>query len=164
VPDTGALDVRLRDVEHGDLPVFFEHQLDPEACAMAAFQPRDRDAFMVHWTTKILGDEAVVKRTVLFGGRVAGNVVSFDQAGERLVGYWIGREFWGRGIASRALGEFLVHDATRPLRAYVAEHNVASIRVLEKCGFTLVRRQVAEDGVAERLLELREDLSGPSAR
>ena len=50
------------------------------------------------------------------------------------------------------------------VKAYVAEHNVASIRVLEKCGFTLVRRQVADDGVAERVLELRDDLSGPSAR
>jgi hypothetical protein len=39
-------DVRLRDVMEDDLPLFFEQQLDPEANRMAAFAPRDRDAFL----------------------------------------------------------------------------------------------------------------------
>jgi hypothetical protein len=40
--------VLLRDVEEDDLPVFFEHQLDPEATRMAAFSARDRKAFLAH--------------------------------------------------------------------------------------------------------------------
>jgi RimJ/RimL family protein N-acetyltransferase len=63
--------------------------------------------------------------------------VSFEQSGEREVGYWIGREYWGKGIATRALSEFLGHVKVRPLYAHVAKHNIASIRVLEKCGFTI---------------------------
>ena len=126
--------VLLRDVESGDLPVFFEHQLDPEATRMADFPARDRGSFMAHWH-RILGDESVVKKPILFGDEVAGNVVSFTRSGEREVGYWIGRRYWGRGIATRALAAFLDLERRRPLYAHVARHNAASIRVLENCGF-----------------------------
>jgi len=124
-------DVQLRDVTEGDLPIFFDQQMDPAANQMAAFPARDRNAFMAHWT-KILGDKTNTIKTIFFDGQVAGNVVSWEQSGERLVGFWIGREYWGRGIATKALAEFLGHVKTRPLYAWVAKHNVASIRVLEK--------------------------------
>jgi RimJ/RimL family protein N-acetyltransferase len=101
---------------------------------MAGFPARDREPFMAHWN-RILVDESVVKKTVLFEGDVAGNIVSFVNSGEREVGYWIGREFWGRGVATRALAGFLRLEARRPLYASVARHNVASIKVLENCGF-----------------------------
>lgn len=127
--------LQLRDVTESDLPIFFEQQLDPEACRMAAFPPRERDAFMAHWE-KILKDKNVTTQTVLFNGQVVGNIVSFEQSGKREVGYWLGKEFWGRGIATSALSVFLGQVKQRPLYAYVAKHNLASRRVLEKCGFT----------------------------
>src|SRR5918999_1645947 len=120
-------DVQLRDVISEDLPIFFQHQLDQEAVDMAAFPPRDRDAFMVHWRTKLLGDDTGIAKTILLDGRVAGNIVSFERAGEREVGYWIGREFWGRGVATKALSRFLRLVKWRPLYARVAKYNVASI-------------------------------------
>ena len=135
-----AGDVLLRDVEESDLPVFFEHQLDPEATHMAGFPARDRKSFMAHWN-RILEDESVVKKTVLFEAEVAGNIVSFVNSGEREVGYWIGREFWGRSVATRALSGFLRLEARRPLYANVARHNVASLRVLQKCGFRISREE-----------------------
>ncbi|HEY6581480.1 MAG TPA: GNAT family N-acetyltransferase [Rubrobacter sp.] len=92
----------MRDAERGDLPVFFEHQLDPEANRMAGFPAKGREPFMAHWN-RILEDESVVKKTILLQGEVAGSVVSFVHAGEREVGYWTGREFWGRDVATRAL-------------------------------------------------------------
>lgn len=98
------------------------------------FPARDWDAFEAHWT-RILGDETVRVRTVLREGAVAGSVVGFVHGTEREVGYWIGREFGGRGITTRALSEFLAIEPTRPLVAYVARHNVVSLRVLRKCGF-----------------------------
>jgi RimJ/RimL family protein N-acetyltransferase len=136
--------VRLRGVTEDDLPVFFEHQRDPEAYRMAAFSPRDRDAFMTHWT-KILRDASGDVRTVLLDGEVAGNVVAFDHEGHREVGYWIGRAFWGKGVATRALRAFLEEVRERPLYAGVAEGNVASIRVLEKCGFTIFEAPADEE-------------------
>jgi RimJ/RimL family protein N-acetyltransferase len=138
VPAESTSGVRLRDVTEDDLPIFFEHQRDPVADRMAAFPARDREAFMEHWA-KILGDETLAKRTILFQGQVVGNIVSFEQSGETLVGYWIGRDHWGHGIATRALSLFVAHvDTRRPLHAHVVKHNAASIRVLEKTGFVIV--------------------------
>jgi RimJ/RimL family protein N-acetyltransferase len=127
--------VLLRDVIESDLPIFFAQQLDPVANQMAAFPARDRDAFMSHWA-KIMADESNIHKTILYGDQVAGNIVSWEHDEEREVGYWLGREFWGKGIATQALSLFLEQVTTRPLVAYVVKHNLASIRVLEKCGFT----------------------------
>jgi RimJ/RimL family protein N-acetyltransferase len=128
--------ISLREVQESDLPIFFEHQRDPLANQMAAFPTRDRDAFMAHWA-KIMKEESVTLKTILFEGQVAGNVLSFEMDGEREVGYWLGREFWGKGIATQALAKFLAQIQARPLYAHVAKHNVASRHVLEKCGFAL---------------------------
>ncbi|MDQ4075256.1 MAG: GNAT family N-acetyltransferase [Chloroflexota bacterium] len=136
-------DIRLRDVTEDDLPIFFEHQLDSDATRMAGFPARDREAFMAHWT-KIMGDERITKKTILFDGQVAGNIVSFEQSGEPHVGYWIGKPYWGKGVATKALSEFLRHVKARPLYAHVVKDNIASIRVLEKCGFTISSEEVEE--------------------
>ncbi|HEV8238501.1 MAG TPA: GNAT family N-acetyltransferase [Thermoanaerobaculia bacterium] len=152
-------DVLLVEVAPEHLPVLFEQQLDPEATRMAAFPSRDRDAFMAHWA-KILGNPSGLVRAILFRGRVAGNIVAFELGGQTLVGYWLGREFWGQGIATRALAAFLLLVTKRPLHAHVAKHNLGSIRVLEKCGFTVER----EERVAgEEIDELVMVLSPPTA-
>jgi RimJ/RimL family protein N-acetyltransferase/protein tyrosine phosphatase (PTP) superfamily phosphohydrolase (DUF442 family) len=126
--------VVLREVIESDLPIFYEQQLDEEATQMASFPSRGLDAFMTHWA-KILPNPNNRTRAIVFDGQVAGNIASFDLDGHREVGYWLGKEFWGRGIATRALATFLVQETVRPLYGYVAKHNVASKRVLEKCGF-----------------------------
>jgi RimJ/RimL family protein N-acetyltransferase len=144
--------MRLRGVSEDDLPIFFEHQRDPVANRMAAFPPRERDAFMTHWGS-ILRDASVIVRTIELDGDVAGNVVLFGFEGRREVGYWIGREFWGRGVATRALSAFLHEVAERPIHAGVAETNVASIRVLEKCGFMAVETS-DEEHAGEVLMRL----------
>jgi RimJ/RimL family protein N-acetyltransferase len=95
----------------------------------------------------IRADSTNVLKTILFGDQVAGNIVSWEQPGEREIGYWIGKEFWGRGIATRALSDFLGGMETRPRFAHVAKHNIASRRVLEKCGFTIARQGIAPSAV-----------------
>jgi RimJ/RimL family protein N-acetyltransferase len=129
--------VVLRDVTEDDLPIFFEHQRHADSNRMAAVAARAHVAFFAHWE-KVLADPANMTRTVLVDGVVAGNVVSWDGEGERLVGYWIGSDFWGRGVATAALARYLTLDTTRPLHARVARHNVGSRRVLEKCGFGMI--------------------------
>src|SRR5688572_21727191 len=120
-------EIRLRDVEPDDLPIFFEQQSDDDAARMAGFLSRDRAAFDAHWAKNILGNPAAIIRTVLFAGRVAGNIGSWRQDGSRFVGYWIGKEYWGRGIATQALDHMLRVVTERPLHAHVARHNLASI-------------------------------------
>ena len=130
--------VVLRDVREADLPVFFEHQRDPEAARMAAFSPRDRDAFFAHWRKNVLASATARSMAIVVDDEVAGYVASWQDDGRRLVAYWLGRAHWGRGIGTAALTEFLKHETTRPLHAYVAVGNVGSIRVLERCGFVQV--------------------------
>ena len=145
------MNLTLRDVIEVDLPVFFEHQRDEEAMRMAAFPARDRDAFTKHWAT-ILCDPTVRARAILVDGHVVGNVVAFERSGQRWVGYWIGRDYWGRGVATKALAAFLAGIPERPLHAHVAKQNPASIRVLEKCGFEV--EGTASDDVEEFIMRL----------
>ena len=126
--------VRIREVEDADLPVFFANQSDKDASWLAAVPSRDQDAFDVQWAT-IRADPTVMTRTVLYDGNVAGSVLSFERGGLREVGYWIGRAYWGKGIATRALAALLEEDTKRPLHARVAGDNLGSVRVLEKSGF-----------------------------
>ena len=146
-------DVALRDVTEADLPVLFAHQRDPDATRMAAFAARDRAAFDAHWR-RILGDPGVTARAIVADGVLAGNIGAWGEPGERLVGYWIGKEHWGKGIASRALAAFLEVERVRPLFAHVAKENVGSLRVLLKCGFVMAGEHdgSATDGVAELIL------------
>ena len=128
--------ILLRDVAESDLPILFEQQLDPEATAMAAFPARDKEAFYAH-SRKIMADRSLVFKVVVSDDQVAGSFFSWEMEGNWEVGYWLGREFWGKGIATRALAEYLKSTTTRPLSAHVAKHNIGSRRVLEKCGFTV---------------------------
>jgi len=146
----------LRDVTEDDLPILFEHQREPEANRMASFPARDRDAFMTHWHTKVLGEPNNRKKAIVVDDEVVGNIVSWEQDGKRLVGYWIGKAYWGRGIATAALEEFVAdHEKARPIYAHVSVQNVGSVRVLEKCGFRQVGDAVtASDGVEEILMQL----------
>lgn len=143
----------LREVAEEDLPVYYEHQRDPETAAHAAFPPSDRDAFMTHWA-KALVNPSVLTRTVVSDEAVAVNIGCWKVDGRTLVGYWIGREFRGRGLGTKALAELLRIVDARPLHAYVAKSNAASIRVLEKCGFVEVGERTGDDGIEELVLEL----------
>ena len=98
--------ILLRLVTESDLPTLYEQQLDPEATAMAAFPSRDEEAFYAH-SKKIMADEAVIFRAIVYDGRVAGSIGSWEMEGKREVGYWIGKEYWGKGIATQALTQYL---------------------------------------------------------
>jgi RimJ/RimL family protein N-acetyltransferase len=141
--------VRLRPVEDDDLPVFFAHQSDPDSVLMAGVPARDRAAFDPHWE-KVRADPSIVLRTVLADGEIAGNVVCFPRDGVQELGYWIGRDFWGRGIATAAVRAFLAEYAHRPLHASVQPDNAGSLRVLDSCGFVAV-------GADDELVRLRLD-------
>lgn len=128
----------LRPIAPDDLPIFYEHQCDREAVQMAAFtseDPEDRAQFDGHWA-RILPMESVTKRTVLVDEDVAGHIMSFNRDDAREVTFWLGRDHWGRGVASKALAQFLeTAETTRPIEGRVAKDNAGSRRVLEKNGF-----------------------------
>ena len=142
----------LRDTLAEDIQVFFLHQLDSEASQMVDFVSRSKEDFLLHW--KKTSNAAGTKRqTVAVDGQVAGYVGSFDRSGKREVCYWLGRDFWNKGIATSALSEFLICETERPLYARVAKRNPGSIRVLEKCGFTLEGRDRYSNRAGEEIEE-----------
>jgi RimJ/RimL family protein N-acetyltransferase len=145
--------VELRETIDEDLQTLFEFQADPEASAMAAFPSGELPAFLEH-EAKIRADPTTITCTIVADGRVVGSIGSWDAEGERDVGYWIGRDHWGEGFATAALRTFLELEPTRPLVAHVAEHNVGSRRVLEKCGFVL-DHEAHEEDVIEHVMVLR---------
>ena len=157
-------EILLRDVVNDDLPIFFEQQLNKEANYMAAFtakDPTNQEAFIAHWN-RILANETNIIKTIIFDGQVAGSVSSYEDEGRPEVTYWLGKEYWGKGIATRALKEFLAHNhKTRPIYARVAKDNPGSRRVLEKCGFTIIGESkgfanARGQEIEELLLELGE--------
>jgi RimJ/RimL family protein N-acetyltransferase len=159
-----TLDVVLREVAEEDLPTFFEQQLDPDATYMAAFtakDPADHEAFTAHWA-RIRADQTNTIRTIVVKGQVAGHIASYIHSGTPEVTYWLGREYWGRGVATRSLSLFLDHVTARPLYARAAKDNVGSLRVLKKCGFTITGEDrgfanARGEEIEEWLLELREN-------
>ena len=63
------MDVTLRPVVDSDLPVFFEHQRDPEGVAMAGVPSRDEEAFFAHWEK--VRDVAGVAGFIFMGALIA---------------------------------------------------------------------------------------------
>ena len=134
------MECALREVRDEDLAVLFEQWAGPVAAQMAAFTAPDhmnRDAFERRWS-RLRADESLRTRAILVDNEVVGTIGSWGDPGEREVTYWIGRSYWGKGIATAALAAFLTVERTRPLHARVAYDNVASRRVLEKCGFRVI--------------------------
>jgi RimJ/RimL family protein N-acetyltransferase len=132
--------MRLREVTDDDLDELYAQQADRVSYEMAAVPTRDRPAFDAHWQM-LRADPEVLLRVIDVDGAVAGSMLSFVLRGDRVIGYWIGREFWGRGIATQALAQLLTIETRRPLRAHVFRPNRASARVLEKNGFRLLAEE-----------------------
>ena len=127
----------LRPVTESDLPILFQQQLDLEAVVLSAYPSKDRGEFMRHWEG-IMKNKNVTARTIVYKEKVAGHILCWKEGKfEQRVGYWISNQLWGRGIATSALQEFLIEVKARPLFGEVANHNLASKRVLEKNGFAL---------------------------
>ena len=135
----------LRNVHDDDLPTFFTYQQEEVALQMAAFtppNPSDHEAFLGHWQ-KIRSHDGVTIQTILYNGEVAGHIFCHNWFGDPEVGYWIGQTMWGKGIATAALTQFLRQISTRPLFARVAQDNIGSLRVLQKCGFSITGEESA---------------------
>jgi len=111
--------ITIREVESSDLETFYQQQLDPEAIRMAAFaceDPKDKVAFDAHWD-KILNSPQNTNRTIVAEGQVAGHIACYPDGEHMEVTYWLGREFWGRGLATQALTRMLHLTAACALRS-----------------------------------------------
>jgi RimJ/RimL family protein N-acetyltransferase len=142
-------EIKLRRTTAPDVRTLHELELDPRSNELAGTKPRDWPTFQARWK-EILADPdgsvtGVTPRVILADGELAGAVNIAPQDGCDAIGYWIAREHWGRGIATRAVALMLGEFTRRPLLATAAGHNHPSIRVLEKNGFVVVSRRMTPE-------------------
>ncbi len=135
-----TIEIELRRTTSSDLETLFTFQIDDEANYLAAFNsknPSDKKAYIKKWT-RLLSDKKVNIRTILFKKEIVGSIAKFEMEGNAEITYWIAKAFWGKGVASNALGNFLEIEKTRPVFGRVAFDNLGSIKVLENCGFSKI--------------------------
>lgn len=151
-----TIDIEFRQTHRNDLDTLFLFQLDKDANYLAAFtskDPSDKDAYIEKWV-RLLSDEKINMQTILLDKEIVGSITKFEMNGNAEITYWIGKEFWGRGIASRALKKFLEIEKTRPVYGRVAFDNIGSQKVLANCGFSKIG--IEKDFANARLKEIEE--------
>ena len=135
-----TIEIELKHTNQNDLETLFLFQLDKDANYLAAFtskNPSDKNAYIEKWT-RILSDEKVNIKTILLKKKIVGSIAKFEMDGNAEITYWIGKDFWGKGIASNALKQFLEIEKTRPIFGRIAFDNLGSKKVLESCEFSKI--------------------------
>ena len=134
-------DIKLKPTKVSDLDILFQFQLDKEGGYLAAFTPKDptdKSAYLSKHK-KLIADPTVNIQTILFDNVIVGSIAKFVMEGDTEITYWIDRNYWGQGIATKALIEFLSIETSRPIYGRVAFDNFGSQKILEKCGFLKIR-------------------------
>ena len=157
-------------------------ELKLKTCSVRSWDWRDRDAIVKHannrnvwinlrdrfphpytihdarrWLEMVVGQTPETNFAIATANEAVGGIgftVQHDVARRSAeIGYWLGEEFWGRGIATEALiavtdHAFSNYDVCR-LYAHVFDWNRASARVLEKAGYVFegrLKKSVTKDG------------------
>lgn len=112
----------------------------------------------LEWIASTKDQQPVQTFAILYNGVHAGSVgvILKDDVYRKSIeiGYFLGEAFWGKGIATRAVAMLIDHikkhyDVVR-VYAEIFEHNLPSMKVLEKNGFHLEgirRRSVIKNNV-----------------
>jgi len=142
--------LRLRAMTLGDAPDVFTYASDPEVLRYTTgttpSRLEDTQQFLEEaladphgciWAIRLRDHETVI------GGVDFG--LSSPESGS--IHYVLGRSYWGQGLMTEAVGAvcrwaFGTLPSLRHIETTVAEENVGSARVLEKCGFARVGTKV----------------------
>lgn len=125
-----------------DLYTLFEFQLNEEANYLAAFtskDPTDKTAYIEKYS-KHIADPTIHMCTIKHNNEIVGSIAKFFIENDAEITYWINRNYWGKGIATTALLQFLTIEKIRPIFARTAFDNYGSQKVLEKNGFLKIGR------------------------
>ncbi len=150
-----TIEIELKHTNQNDLETLFLFQLDKDANYLAAFtskNPSDKNAYIEKWT-RLFSDEKINIRTILLKKEIVGSIAKFEMEGNAEITYWIGKEFWGKGIASNALKQFLEIEKTRPIFGRIAFDNLGSKKVLENCGFSKIGNEKGFANAREKEIE-----------
>lgn len=149
------MEIQLQKTKLSDLEHLFVFQTDVKANYLAAFtpkDPKDKQAYLEKWT-RIVERLDINMQTIWIDHKVVGSIIKFVMEGDAEISYWLDRQYWGKGIATQALNDFLKMENTRPLFGRVAFDNYGSQKVLEKCGFQRVRTEIGFANAREKEIE-----------
>lgn len=150
-----AFEIKLRPTNLNDLETLFLFQTDTEANYLSAFtskNPLDKKAYIQKWTS-LLSDKKINTKTILIKNKIVGSIAKFEKQGQAEVTYWVEKVFWNKGIASLALTHFLKTEDSRPIYARVAFDNLGSKKVLENCGFIIIRKDKGFANARNQIIE-----------
>jgi RimJ/RimL family protein N-acetyltransferase len=155
--------VHLSEVRSSDKPALIQHLNDPDIYDRTLRIPFPyTDASADEWLALVARIAGQQGRPVHWAIRNAEDSLiggcGFDgfQVGKSHraeVGYWLAKPYWGRGIMTAVVKQVCQHAFEEfglvKITAHVFPHNLASARVLEKCGFQeegFLRKHFLKDG------------------
>ncbi|MCB0697310.1 MAG: GNAT family N-acetyltransferase [Chitinophagaceae bacterium] len=134
------MNMHLQKTTVDDLETLFIFQTDETSNYVAAFNtpdPADKQAYMEKWR-KIVANSTINMKTIFVDDVPVGSVAHFEIEDETNVSYWIDRQHWGKGIATKALQQLLATTDKKILYARIAYDNTGSQKVLERNGFVRI--------------------------
>lgn len=161
-------EARIEPLEMEHAPFIQRYASDPDIAAMTTIPhpyPENGAEEFVRYDQRRRKEGAAFTYAVIGGDSFVGVCgIEIDKCGNGglpELGYWIAKPFWGRGYGY--VGAFAVLERVFSEREYpfiIArshEHNPASIRILEKCGFQPEGSELDERGVWLRYVVKRDD-------
>ncbi len=156
--------LRLRRASDDDLDAIFEIMSDPETMRFWSSPPHGSREETARWLGSMIdadrseqSDEFILE----FKGRVIGKLGAWQPPE---IGFFLHRNYWGRGLAAEALQQFIAYAAGRGLDCLTADvdpRNHSCIRLLERAGFERSGMKTANHVVAGQACDslfLRRDL------
>lgn len=138
--------IHLRDLKEQDAPLLVDYLNNTEVVKYLSSRiPYPYTIKDAQWWVNTGCKEEAVAKAIEFNGVFCGVVGAHRQQFEYShcaeIGYWLAEAYWGKGIASAALTQLsqIVFTTTDIIRLYasVFSTNPASMRVLEKAGYSL---------------------------
>ncbi|MEO7047977.1 MAG: GNAT family N-acetyltransferase [Ferruginibacter sp.] len=132
--------ITLTKTVKNDLDILFQFQVDKEAGYLAAFMPEnpdDKTAYIEKYS-KFLNEPTINMRTIKINDVIVGSISKFIMESNNEITYWIDKKYWGKGVGTTALQNFLNIESARPIFGRVAFDNLGSQKLLEKCGFVKI--------------------------
>ncbi len=160
--------LQLRPFVHTDAPLIVEYLNDPLVTQyLSSRLPSPytlTDAF--EWIETGCHDQQI-SRAIEVDGKFCGSVGAYlnvDGKSDTVeIGYWLGKRYWGQGIAIQVVEQFTLtlfnrHNIKRIINP-VSAANIASIRVMEKSGYQL-EKEIVSNGITESLYASYSSSSG----
>ena len=147
-------EIRLGDRTAETVRIYFEKAQQPEIKAVLPQKARTVEEALADFRATLLPNAASYGRTIIADGQYIGDIwcycMDINEEPNAMLSYCIfEKAYWSQGIASKAVEIFLkevrVKFALRTIGAFTFSDNLASVRVLEKNGFTEME-EFSEDG------------------